>query len=116
MYYNYVFAYTASLVLEQRINEATGQLWTADERTAEAMRLYPDAFLHLAVGILDAPSLQTIGHPAFTRKGKEHPWACARSRLCQGRRPRVQNPLGWVHNPQSLARFRYYINNRSAAA
>jgi hypothetical protein len=72
--YNYVFAYTASLVLEQRINEATGKLWTDDERTAEAMRLYPDAFLHLAVGILDAPSLRTIGHPAFTRKDK----ACSR--------------------------------------
>jgi hypothetical protein len=111
MYYNYVFAYTASLVLEQRINEATGQLWTADERTAEAMRLYPDAFLHpqRAVAADYRP-------PGLHAQGQGAPVACARSLLCQGRRPRVQNPLGWVHNPQSLARFRYYINNRSAAA
>ena len=114
--YNYVFAYTASLVLEQRINEATGELWTDDERTAEAMRLYPDAFLHLAVGILDAPSLQTIGHPAFTRKDKEHPWRAPGAGYVKAGDLVFKILQGWVNDPQSLARFRYYINNRSTAA
>ena len=114
--YNYVFAYTASLVLEQRINEATGKLWTDDERTAEAMRLYPDAFLHLAVGILDAPSLRTIGHPAFTRKDKEHPWRAPGAGFVKAGDLVFKILSGWVHDPQSLARFRYYINNRSTAA
>lgn len=111
--YNYVFAYTASLC--GKINEVTQQPWTKEERTMEAIKLYPDAFLHLAAGIYDAPSLLKIAHPATKQKGQPWSWSPPGEGCVKPGSTVWQILAGWVRDPQSLARFGYYINNRSTA-
>jgi hypothetical protein len=53
--------------------------------------------------------------PTFTRKGKENPWRAPGAGYVKAGDLVFKILSGWVHNPQSLARFRYYINIRSAA-
>ena len=82
----------------------------------EAIRLYPDAFLHLAAGIYDAPSLKLIGHPATKGKEREWSWKPPASGSVEPGSIVWEILEGWVRDSQSLARFGYYINNRSTAA
>ena len=56
--YRYVFEYTAEL--RGRVNPATSSNWTRAERTAEALRLLPQASCALMVGQLTHPALVLI--------------------------------------------------------
>ena len=114
--YSYVFAYTEKLIGEvHKTGPRQGELWTDDEREIEAVRLYPDAFLHLAAGMYTADSLVLIGHPATKQKGEAWSWQPpGEGSVIPG--SMVWRILeGWVRDPSSLSRFRYYINNRSTA-
>ena len=70
--YNYVFVYTSSL--RHTTNQTTKQLWTEEERTAEAQRLCPRASLALAGGFLNEASLLTIKHPATKKSESDFCW------------------------------------------
>lgn len=101
--------------LAGQTNAATGSVWTAAERTAEAQRLYPSAALHLLCGMVDHQSLLTIGHPAAKQKEAERSWKPPTAGFVKVGSLVWQILEGWVRDPRCLDKFSFYINDRSTA-
>ena len=136
--YFFLFKYTASL---RGVRRADGQLWTDEQRTAEAQRLYPLAALNLMAGRVDDDALQTISHPAAKLKESEWSWAPPESALPPSQPPacpashatlpaststssggfvKVRGLVweileSWVRDPRCLDKFGFFIDNRSTA-
>jgi hypothetical protein len=111
--YCFVFRYTASL--RNTTNEATGQLWSNEERTREAQRLYPRAALSLAGGFLDDASLATIQHPATKKSETDFRWQPPDAGHIPVGGLAWEILESWVRDPQCLSKFKYYIDNISTA-
>jgi hypothetical protein len=101
--------------LAGQINAATGSVWTAAERTAEAQRLYPSAALHLLCGMVNHQSLLTVGHPATKQKEAERSWKPPAAGFVKVGSLVWQIMEGWVRDPRCLDKFSFYINDRSTA-
>ena len=136
--YFFLFKYTASL---RGVRRADGQLWTDEQRTAEAQRLYPLAALNLMAGRVDDDALQTISHPAAKLKESEWSWAPPESAPPPSQPPacpashatlpaststssggfvKVRGLVweileSWVRDPRCLDKFGFFIDNRSTA-
>ena len=109
--YDMTFRYTATL--RNATNDATGELWTRDERTALAQHLYPDASLHLAAGFVDAESLRTIRHPSTKQKDAVWSWAPPAQGHVKVRSLVWRILESWVRDPRCLDKFSYYIGSLS---
>ena len=119
--YRYVFEYTASL--RGKINPATGAEWTKGERTAEAVRLYPDACFRLMVGQTTSATLRLLGHPASktvddfssAESYEKYRWKPPTAGWVVYGSLVWEIMQSWVLNPICLSKFSYYIDNRMTA-
>ena len=108
-----VFIHTASL--RGKVKPGTRELWTDDERTALAQKLYPEAALALVGGFLDHDALRTIGHAATKKKSEEYSFTPPTGGYVQVASLLWRCFESWVRDPACLAKFAFYIDNRSTA-